>query len=435
MATARTDQKLDQLLAGPIGRENFDDLVQGIYENYASVDLVDGRIKQMEADLPGLKDDERRDVAEKVGILHLARGNYEAAVERLREVRTRKTASHFLGRAYLKLGRDEEALECLAAGSTGDDDLVTDVLLAEAHCNLRQPEQAEKLLKRHKDADESADYHYALGRLAEAEGEYGEAIDHFETALQKEPAHPQSLFHLALNCDLNGDDDRAMTLYQRCTALRPTYVGALINLGVLYEDHGMYDEAIDCYKRVLAIDPRHKQAQLYLKDAESSLTMHLDVSKVRRVQHGEDIFSLPVSSFELSARSRSMLERRDVITLGGLAKLTREELLEEKNFGDTSLQEIEQLLAHYSLELGEAAGAEAAEGTDAAVFEKLQTPVDTLELSTRCRKCMERLGVSTVGQLVDLTEEELLAVPNFGATSLNEVKAKLAGLGLSLKSE
>jgi len=435
MTTARAEQKLDQLLGGPVGRDTFNALVQSIYASYATVDQTDGRIKQMEAQLPDLKDDERRDVAEKLGILHLARGNYEAAVERLREVRTRKTAAHFLGWTYLKLGRDSEALECLTAGRTGEDDLATDVLIAEAYCNLRQPEQAEKALKRHKGAEDSADYHYALGRTAEAQGEYGEAIDHFETALQKEPAHAESLFRLALNCDLNGDDDRAMTLYQRCTTLRPTYVGALINLGVLYEDHGMYQEAIECYKRVLAIDPRHRQAHLYLKDADASLTMYLDVSQVRRMRHAEDILSLPVSSFELSARSRAMLERKDIKTLGGLAKVTREELLEEKNFGDTSLEEIEQLLARYNLELGGVAGAEPDQEMDGAMREKLTTPVETLDFSTRCRKCMERLGVTTVGELTELTEEELLSVPNFGATSLNEVKTKLAALGLSLKSE
>jgi len=433
MTNPSTEQSLDALLAGPVGRENFDELIQRVYETYSSVDLADNRNKQMEGDLEKLKDEEKRDLTEKLGILQLARGNYAAAVERLREVRTRKTAAHFLGRAYMKVGREREALEYLEAGRTGDDDLTTDVLMVEAYCNLREPQAADKLLKKHGGTQESADLLYARGRVAETEGEYGEAMQHYEAALQKDPDHAESLFRLALNCDLNGEDQRALALYQRCASRRPTFVGALINLGILYEDHGLYSEAIDCYKRVLAIDPRHKQARLYLKDAESSLTMRVDVTRTRRTRHMEEIFSLPVSGFELSSRSRSALDHKDIKTLGGLAKLTREDLLNEKNFGDTSLEEIEQLLARYDLELGEGAGPDA--GPDAALLEKLSTPVETLELSTRCRKCMEKLGVTTVGELAQLSEEDLLAVPNFGSTSLNEVKEKLATFGLSLKGE
>jgi len=164
--------------------------------------------------------------------------------------------------------------------------------------------------------------------------------------------------------------------------------------------------------------------------------MFVDIAKTRRMRRLEEIFSLPVSNFELSSRSRSALERRDVTTLGGLTRLTRDELLNERNFGDTSLEEIEQLLSRYDLELGEGSGAEAGllAGLDPVVREKLQRPVETLDLATRARKCMERLEVKVIGQLIQHTEEQLLAVPNFGSTSLNEVKTKLAALGLSLRS-
>ena len=62
----------------------------------------------------------------------------------------------------------------------------------------------------------------------------------------------------------------------------------------------------------------------------------------------------------------------------------------------------------------------------------LARSIDTLELSVRSRRCMERLAIKTIGQISAKTEAELLGTPNFGQTSLNEVKQKLAELGLSL---
>ena len=53
-------------------------------------------------------------------------------------------------------------------------------------------------------------------------------------------------------------------------------------------------------------------------------------------------------------------------------------------------------------------------------------------ISVRSRRCMERLGIKTIGQLSAKTEPDLLGAANFGQTSLNEVKQKLAELGLSL---
>lgn len=441
MTATSAKQRLDDLLAEGPGRENLGDLAECIYDSYANVDLVDRRIRQMEEEVEAAGDDASRDLVEALGILQFARGSYEDAARTLLTVHSRKAASHFLGRACLRMGQYERAIGYLEAGSDGDDDLETDVYLIEAYCNLRDLDEAEAILKRHSKAEESADLHYARGMVAELEGEYGEAIEHYEAGIEMDPEHAGCLFRLALNCDLNGEDERALEFYERCAGLKPTYVGALMNMGILYEDMGKYYEAAHCYKRVLAIDPRHQQAQMYLKDAESSLSMYLDVSKSRRMRELEEVFSLPLSGFELSSRSRNALDRKDIRTIGGLTQVTREELLNEKNFGDTSLEEIEGLLSRYDLQIGKQEEYdeedEAGVGLEerAAAQEKLNTPIESLEFSTRCRKCMERLNIRTVGELVQHSEKELLAVPNFGATSLNEIVQALESFGLSLRSE
>ena len=63
---------------------------------------------------------------------------------------------------------------------------------------------------------------------------------------------------------------------------------------------------------------------------------------------------------------------------------------------------------------------------------KLALPVAQLELSVRASNCLESENIMTVGQLVRLSEDDLLAIRSFGKTSLREVKRKLADLGLSL---
>ncbi|MCY3786052.1 MAG: DNA-directed RNA polymerase subunit alpha [bacterium] len=66
--------------------------------------------------------------------------------------------------------------------------------------------------------------------------------------------------------------------------------------------------------------------------------------------------------------------------------------------------------------------------------EDLLRPIEELGLSERPRNCLKRAQVTTVGALLDRTPLELLAIPNFGEKSLDEVTARLDELGLALKS-
>ena len=59
-------------------------------------------------------------------------------------------------------------------------------------------------------------------------------------------------------------------------------------------------------------------------------------------------------------------------------------------------------------------------------------PIGALNLRLRARKCLFRMGVETVGQLLTKTDADLLGARNFGVTSLNEVKDKLESMGLRL---
>lgn len=65
----------------------------------------------------------------------------------------------------------------------------------------------------------------------------------------------------------------------------------------------------------------------------------------------------------------------------------------------------------------------------------LEQSIEELELPVRVLNCLHRGGINTVGQLVEKTEEDLLALRSFGARSIEDVKEKLAKEGLSLRSK
>jgi DNA-directed RNA polymerase subunit alpha len=63
----------------------------------------------------------------------------------------------------------------------------------------------------------------------------------------------------------------------------------------------------------------------------------------------------------------------------------------------------------------------------------LELPIEELDLSERPRNCLKRARVDSIGQLLQKTEDDLLAITNFGQKSLDEVIQKLDERGLSLR--
>jgi len=288
----------------------------------------------------------------------------------------------------------------------------------------------------------SAEYHFQWGRLQEAQGLYGQAVENYRIAVNLAPDHQQALFHLAYRYDLASDEEAAINCYKQVAAGSRVSISALLNLAVLYEDSGQYDKASQAVDAVLEAYPNHPRAQLFKKDIESSKTMYFDEEKERTRTQENQILETPISDFELSVRSRNCLKKMNIRTLGDLLKITETELLSFKNFGETSLKEVKEILdskgMHLGMALEEGQFSVPEEEAPAAIPEAdqgiLGKLADDLQLSVRSRKCLQKLAIHTVGQLTRTTEAELLGCKNFGITSLNEIKRALANLGLSLRS-
>ncbi len=99
--------------------------------------------------------------------------------------------------------------------------------------------------------------------------------------------------------------------------------------------------------------------------------------------------------------------------------------------GDT-LRNLVALVADLS---DEPRGLELGEVAPSTASPDLELPIEELELSERPRNCLKRARVDTIGQLVTKTEDDLLAITNFGSKSLDEVLQKLDERGLALRTK
>lgn len=296
--------------------------------------------------------------------------------------------------------------------------------------------------------ERAAEEFFKKAQEAEKEGNQERAIEFYERALNENPDHESACFRLAVLYDRRSEDSKAIELYERICTSEPVHLNALLNLAVLYEDNNMYEDARRCLNAILRTNPNHPRARLYMKDVESARSMYVDEDDRNRGGRGLTM-DIPISDFELSVRSRNCLKKMDIKTLGDLLRVTEQELLSFKNFGETSLNEIKQLLASKGLRLGQAAEGGAGQisasvpadvsrrgqpeihsEVSSEIYDK---PVSELELSVRSRKALQRLNIQTVGEIASKTEDELLGCKNFGHTSLNEIKQILASMGLSLR--
>jgi len=375
--------------------------------------------------------------------LHLL-GRHAEALTAFKQAGRSKFRYYYAAQSNLALGNLTDALDDLEkAESAGWDAFAVEMQRAIVQARSDEVAAAQALVSKHaRIGADRADWYFVRGLLAEHRDEREAALEEYDKALTLEPAHEAALFRSARLSDICGDDEKAVELYRRLAARPRAHVNALLNLSVIYEDIGKYDDAARCLQRVLRIYPNHHRARLFLKDVESSRKMVIDDFTDRRVESRTRLLDAPISEFELSVRARNCLKKMKIHTLGDLTQLSESELLAYKNFGETSLTEIKALLEKKGLRLGQRP-----EEVDVAALASepppkvtvppgkeamLNRPVSELELSVRARRCLQRLNVMTLGDLIQHSEAELLATRNFGVTSLNEINSRLTELGLKL---
>jgi DNA-directed RNA polymerase subunit alpha len=379
-------------------------------------------------------------------------GNYARAAELLARHTEDNVASFTRAKALMSLGRPAEAMpifERLSKAYPDEPRPRGGFLEARLEADLAQGDE-EKALSRLAESLKSAppafaasaEMRYLQGRMAEIEREWDSALEHYEEARALDPAHRANLFRMAYTAERTGNDEDALECYQSLARLLPIDRNVMVNLGVLLEDMGRDQDAAACFDTVAKSAPGDRRLRIYLEDARSATTMYYDEDMERKEDRLNQILRIPITDFELSVRARNCLNKMNILTLGDLVRQTETELLSYKNFGETSLSEIKEILASKGLRLGmareeavasiEAARRRYATGENAEVLNK---PVTELELSIRARRTVEAMGCLTVGDVIQHTEDEMLSMPNFGVTSLQELRQKLGDLNLKLRSK
>jgi len=119
---------------------------------------------------------------------------------------------------------------------------------------------------------------------------------------------------------------------------------------------------------------------------------------------------------------------RDAV--GVAAKILKEQLQVFINIPETEEEHVSAVSS-----VRGAYGAQAAYGglgLEKSLEDALYTLVDELDLSSRAHNCLQAAGIRYVGELVQMTEQDLMKMKNFGRKSLKEIKDVLAERGLSL---
>src|SRR5207253_3457322 len=182
-----------------------------------------------------------------------------------------------------------------------------------------------------------------------------------------------------------GQHERAVEFYERALSENPDHEPACFRLAVLYDRQADDAKAIELYERICTSQPVHINALLNLA------VLYEDNN------HYEEAHRCLLAILKTNPNhERARLFLKDV------------ESARSMFFDDDDTR-----------------------GDHRSAV--LEIPITDFELSVRSRNCLKKMNIRNLGDLLKVTEAELLGYKNFGETSLNEIKEQLATFGLGLR--
>ncbi len=190
-------------------------------------------------------------------------------------------------------------------------------------------------------------------------------------------------------------------------------------LGRLQEVQGLYQEAMDNYKTTLELAPNHQRALFHLA-------------------YRCDLFG----DEEAAIDYYKQIVSNSPVYVSALLNLAV--LYEDMDRFDKASQCVEKVLQFHPNHKRAILFKKDIESSKTMLYDEekekkkthknqiLETPISDFELSVRSRNCLKKMNIDTIGDLLNITETELLSYKNFGETSLREIKSILETKGLRL---
>jgi len=159
----------------------------------------------------------------------------------------------------------------------------------------------------------------------------------------------------------------------------------------------------------------------------SNAEVYESIERSKYILPNGDYLEMKVSDLDLSVRAQNCLNNAGITTVAELAQKRESELLKSRNFGRGSFKEIKGKLDELGLNF---------EGRRYISPDRDYQEIKIIELglSVRAYNCLNNCDITTVGELVQKREKELLQSRNFGRGTLKEIKEELGRLNLCLKS-
>jgi DNA-directed RNA polymerase subunit alpha len=216
-----------------------------------------------------------------------------------------------------------------------------------------------------------------------------------------------------------GNLDAAAKELAACTNFENVSAEYHYQLARLQEARGEYNAAVANYKAALTLSPNHSNAMFHL-----------------------------AYRYDLSGREDEAIELYRGITAGSAvhvsALLNLAILFEDRGDFDKAGQCVDRVLESHPNHLRASLFKKDIASSKTMYYDEekekkksrknqiLETPISDFELSVRSRNCLRKMNIRTLGDLLNITEAELLSYKNFGETSLREIKAVLESKSLRL---
>jgi len=279
----------------------------------------------------------------------------------------------------------------------------------------RNAEAVEKLQKA-KDCKEKFIYlAFAQRRI----GEFNEAIKNLQKSLEHQADTLSINMEKAATYRYAANYEAAAKELKACANFENVSAEYHYQLGRLQEVQGLYEQASDNYKKAIELSPTHQKALFHL-------AFRCDLS-------GDE---------EAAIDYYRQIASNSPAYVSALMNLTV--LYEDSEKFDKASQCVETVLETHPNHQRAIMFKKDIDSSKTMFYDEekekkksrknqiLETPISDFELSVRSRNCLKKMKIQTLGDLLNITEVELLSYKNFGETSLKEVKSILEPKGLRL---